>query len=90
MFNNLNMIYKTTIEEENIEEIQRQKSIIEILLSKDEALQLLNKVEEKKIKKRQIQYFHSWKIVKLLINSRYFITVSGVCLLCLHHSLNPL
>ena len=39
--------YKTTIEEENIEELQRQKSIIEILLSKDEALYLLNKVEEK-------------------------------------------
>ena len=33
MFNNLNKIYKTTIEEENIEEFQRQKSIIEILLS---------------------------------------------------------
>ena len=33
MFNNLNKIYKTTIEEENIEELQRQKSIIEILLS---------------------------------------------------------
>ena len=48
MFNNLNKIYKTTIEEENIEELQRQKSIIEILLSKDEALYLLNKVEEKK------------------------------------------
>ena len=46
MFNNLNKIYKTTIEEENIEELQRQKSIIEILLSKDEALYLLNKVEE--------------------------------------------
>ena len=56
MFNNLNKIYKTTIEEENIEEFQRQKSIIEILLSKDEALYLLNKVK-KKIKKRQIQYF---------------------------------
>ena len=28
-------------------------------LSKDEALYLLNKLEEKKIKKRQIQYFHS-------------------------------
>ena len=48
MFNNFNNIYKTTIEEENIEELQRQKSIIEILLSKDEALYLLNKVEEKK------------------------------------------
>ncbi len=59
MFNNLNKIYKTTIEEENIEEFQRQKSIIEILLSKDEALYLLNKLEEKKIEKRQIQYFHS-------------------------------
>ena len=52
MFNNLNMIYKTTIEEENIEEIQRQKSIIEILLSKDEALHLLNKLEEKKDKEK--------------------------------------
>ena len=50
MFNNLNKIYKTTFEEENIEELQRQKSIIEILLSKDEALYLLNKVEEKKDK----------------------------------------
>jgi len=52
MFNNLNKIYKTTIEEENIEELQRQKSIIEILLSKDEALYLLNKVEEKKDKEK--------------------------------------
>ena len=50
MFNNLNKIYKTTIEEENIEELQRQKSIIEILLSKDEALHFLNKLEEKKDK----------------------------------------
>ena len=48
MFNNLNKTYKTTIEEENIEELQRQKSIIEILLSKDEALFLIKKVEEKK------------------------------------------
>ena len=48
MFNNLKKMYKTTIKEENIEELQRQKSIIEILLSKDEALYLLNKVEEKK------------------------------------------
>ena len=48
MFNNLNQIYKTTIDEENIEEIQRQKNIIEILLSKDEALFLIKKVEEKK------------------------------------------
>ena len=52
MFNNLNKIYKTTIEEENIEELQRQKSIIEILLSKNEALYLLNKVEEKKDKEK--------------------------------------
>ena len=59
MFNNFNKIYKTTTEEENIEELQRQKSIIEILLSKDEAFYLLNKVEEKKIKKIKIQYFHS-------------------------------
>ena len=50
MFNNLNKIYETTIEEENIEELQRQKCIIEILLSKDEALYLLNKAEEKKDK----------------------------------------
>ena len=50
MFNNFNKIYKTTIEEENVEELQRHKSIIEILLSKDEALYLLNKVEEKKDK----------------------------------------
>ena len=50
MFNNLNKIYKTTIEEDNIEELQRQKSIIEILLSKDEALYLLNKVEKIKDK----------------------------------------
>ena len=48
MFNNLNQIYKTTIDEENIEKIQRQKNIIEILLSKDEALFLIKKVEEKK------------------------------------------
>ena len=52
MFSNLNKIYKTTIEEENIEELQRQKSIIEILLSKNEALYLLNKVEEKKDKEK--------------------------------------
>ena len=52
MFNNLRKIYKTTIEEENIEEIQRQKSVIEILLSKDEALYFLNKVEEKKDKEK--------------------------------------
>ena len=52
MFTNLNKVYKTTIEEENIEETQRQKSIIEILLSKDEALQLLKKVEEKKDKQK--------------------------------------
>ena len=52
MFNNLNKIYKTTIKEENIEELQRQKSIIQILLSKDEALYLLNKVEEKKDKEK--------------------------------------
>ena len=50
MFNNLNKFYKTTIEEENIEELQRQKSIIEILLSKDEASHLLNKFEQKKDK----------------------------------------
>ena len=52
MFTNLNKVYKTTIDEENLEEIQRQKSIIEILLSKDEALYLLNKVEEKKDKEK--------------------------------------
>ena len=50
MFTNLDKVYKTTIDEENIEEIQRQKSIIEILLSKDEALYLLNKVKERKDK----------------------------------------
>ena len=38
------------IRDRNIEELQRQKSIIQILLSKDEALYLLNKVEEKKDK----------------------------------------
>ena len=52
MFNNFNKIYKTTIEEENIEELQRQKSIIQILLPKDEALYLLNKLEEQKDKEK--------------------------------------
>ena len=42
-----NTIFKTTSDEENIEEIQRQKNIIELLLSKDEALLLLNKVEDR-------------------------------------------
>ena len=67
MFNNLNKIYKTTIEEENIEELQRQKSIIEILLSKDEALYLLNKFEEKKDKEKTNPILYSWEIIKLLI-----------------------
>ena len=74
MFNNLNKIYKTTIEEENIEELQRQKSIIEILLSKDEALYLLNKVEEKKIKKNKSNTFivENCKIIDYIYIIYYF------------------
>ena len=50
MVSKIETIYKATIEEENIEEIQRQRSIIEILLSKDEASLLLNMAENKENK----------------------------------------
>ena len=57
MVSKIDTIYKSTIEEENIEEIQRQISIIEILLSKDEALLLLNMAENKENKDKTSPIF---------------------------------
>ena len=68
MFNNLNKIYKTTIEEENIEEIQRQKSIIQILES--EFTRYLN---EKCNKKFKLIYRLLFNIVLILIKFLFLI-----------------
>ena len=57
MVSKIDTIYKTTIEEENIEEIQRQRSIIEILLSKDEASLFLNMAENKENKDKTSSMF---------------------------------
>ena len=50
MSNNLDTTYKATSDEEMIENTQRQKSILEILLSKNEADYYYKKAEEKKKK----------------------------------------
>lgn len=50
MSNNLDTTYKATADEEMIENTQRQKSILEILLSKNEADYYYKKAEEKKKK----------------------------------------
>ena len=50
MSKNLDTSYKATINEEMIENTQRQKSILEILLSKNEADYYYKKAEEKKKK----------------------------------------
>ena len=50
MSKNLDVSYKTTSNEEIIEITQRQKSILEILLSKNEADYYYKKAEEKKKK----------------------------------------
>ena len=46
----LNKNYKATLNEEIIEETQRQKSILELLLSKDEAGYYLRSIEDQKKK----------------------------------------
>jgi len=51
MSKKLNYEYAATLEEENIEKSQREKSILELLLSKNEALLYLKKAEEKKRKR---------------------------------------
>ena len=48
MSKNLNKNYKATLNEEIIEETQRQKSILELLLSKDEAGYYLRSIEDQK------------------------------------------
>ena len=48
MSKNLDVSYKATSSEELIENTQRQKSILEILLSKNEADYYYKKAEEKK------------------------------------------
>ena len=50
MNKNLDVSYKATSNEEMIENTQRQKSILEILLSKNEAEYYYKKAEEKKKK----------------------------------------
>ena len=50
MSKNLDVSYKATSNEEMIENTQRQKSILEILLSKNEADYYYKKAEEKKKK----------------------------------------
>ena len=50
MSKNLDVSYKATSNEEMIENTQRQKSILEILLSKNEAEYYYKKAEEKKKK----------------------------------------
>ena len=50
MSKNLNKNYKATLNEEIIEETQRQKSILELLLSKDEARYHLRSIEDQKKK----------------------------------------
>ena len=50
MSKNLDARYKATSNEEMIENTQRQKSILEILLSKNEADYYYKKAEEKKKK----------------------------------------
>ena len=53
MSKKLNYEYAATSEEENIEKNQREKSILELLLPKNEALLYLKKAEEKK-RKREV------------------------------------
>mgnify|MGYP001305060336 FL=1 len=50
MSKNLDVSYKATSNEEMLENTQRQKSILEILLSKNEADYYYKKAEEKKKK----------------------------------------
>ena len=50
MSKNLDLSYKATSNEEMVENTQRQKSILEILLSKNEAEYYYKKAEEKKKK----------------------------------------
>ena len=50
MSKNLDVSYKASSNEEMIENTQRQKSILEILLSKNEAEYYYKKAEEKKKK----------------------------------------
>ena len=50
MSKNLNKNYKATLNEEIIEETQRQKSILELLLSKDEVGYYLRNAEDQKKK----------------------------------------
>ena len=50
MSKNFDTKYKATLSEEMIENTQRQKSILEILLSKNEADHYYKKAEEKKKK----------------------------------------
>ena len=50
MSKNLDVSYKATSNEEMVENTQRQKSILEILLSKNEADYYYKKAEEKKKK----------------------------------------
>ena len=50
MSKNLDVSYKATSNEEMVENTQRQKSILEILLSKNEAEYYYKKAEEKKKK----------------------------------------
>ena len=50
MSKNLDVSYKASSNEEMIENTQRQKSILEILLSKNEADYYYKKAEEKKKK----------------------------------------
>ena len=50
MSKNLDLSYKATSNEEMVENTQRQKSILEILLSKNEADYYYKKAEEKKKK----------------------------------------
>ena len=50
MSKNLNKNYKATLNEEIIEETQRQKCILELLLSKDEAGFYLRNAEDQKKK----------------------------------------
>ena len=51
MSKKLNYEYSATSEEDNIEKNRREKSILELLLSKNEALLYLKKAEEKKRKR---------------------------------------
>ena len=50
MNKNLNKNYEATLNEEIIEETQRQKSILKLLLSKDEAGYYLRNAEDQKKK----------------------------------------